>query len=402
VAFAPDVRAGVVAELAQCHVKRATRFAREGSTLNAAADVEAALRLDPALADKLEAFYASCALPGIMANLSRGHLAAAQVDLRRVLELAPLNRSVLYVAGRMEEALGHLPAAANSYALALRTRVANPTPEYTKELRRKLEADLFPGFSDETWKIGTTLAELAGYAAIANGPAQNLETEHFSLAHYNEALAREVAARAEAARERILSALSLEGWKGKARIFVHRTQAEYTARTGEPEWTGGYSKTVGAGPNASLEVHSWQTSPRLLTSVLPHEITHLVLYSNLPDISRLPICLHEGFAVMMEPRFRTEYFMDFLRRRLESQDFIPLAELLSRSDYPKDPEFFYAEGYALLEYLVQRKGFDAAVRLFKNIAAKGEATPALLKAFEANSFTDLESQWKAWILKAKK
>jgi len=399
VAFTPDVRAGVVAELAQCYVKRATRYAHQGSALNAAADIEAALKLDPALADKLEAFYASCALPGIMASLGKGNLAAAQLDLKRVLELAPLNRSVLYVAGRMEEALGHLPAAANSYALALRTRVANPTPEYTQELRRRLEADL--GFNDAAWKIDTTFAQLTGYAAIATGPSRNLETEHFCIVHYNDELAREVAARAEAARERVLSALSLEGWQGKARFFIHRTQAEYAAMTGEPEWTGGYSKIVGAGLSANLEIHSWQTSPRLLTCVLPHETTHLVIYSNSRDTSLLPMCLHEGFAVMMEPRFRGEYFMDFLRERLKRQDFIPLAELLARSDYPHNTEVFYAEGYALLECLVQQKGFEAAVKLLKNILAKGEAAAEILRAFGAKALPELETRWKAWILKPK-
>jgi hypothetical protein len=358
------------------------------------------LRLDPALADKLEPFYAACALPNILASVARGDLAAAQVDLKRVLEVAPMSPRVLYVAGRMEEALGHLPAAANSYALALKTRVANPTPAYTAELRRRLEQEL--GLVGDAWKVDATFAELAGYAAIEAGPAQSLETEHFRITHYNQDLAREVAERAEAARERVLAALGLEGWTGRARIILHRTQAEYTAQTGRPEWTGGDSKVVGAGgPQASLEIQTWQTSPRLLTSVLPHEITHLVLYANLPTPSRLPVCLHEGFAVMMEPRFRTDYFMDFLRTRLKSQQFIPLADLLACEDYPRDPDIFYAEGYALLQSLVDRKGPEAPAKLFKAIAAGGDAKAELLKAWGANSLNELETQWKEWIVKGK-
>ncbi|MGD0089628.1 MAG: hypothetical protein ABSE73_06880, partial [Planctomycetota bacterium] len=361
---------------------------------------EAALQLDPALSDKLEAFYASCALPEILASLGRKDLVSARSDLKHVLEVAPLNKSVLYVSGLVEEAQGNIPAAAAAYAQALRTRAASQTAEYAKELRRRVEESL--GLEGGSWKIDASFAETLGYAAAADGPAQKLGTEHFSVVYYNAGLAQEVGARAEAARERILSALGLEGWKGQARFFLHRTQAEYTSKTGQPGWAGGSSRVVGADRGlAALEIDSWQTSPRLLTCVLPHEIAHLVIYSNMTDPARLPMCLHEGFAVLMEPHFRAEYYLDFLRTRLQSQDFIPLPELLSRTGYPPDPEFFYAEGFGLLEYVIQQKGLEAAVKMFKNIAAQGDAGTELLRTLGAPSLAELETQWKAWILKPK-
>ncbi|MCY3024245.1 MAG: hypothetical protein NTW87_35155 [Planctomycetota bacterium] len=397
-AFTPDVRASVAPDMAQCYVKRAMDCSRDGRTLNAAADLEAALTLDPSLGDKLESFYASCALPGILDSLSRGHVAAAQVDLKRVLEFAPTNRQALYVAGRTEEALSHLPAAANAYAQALGTRVGNPTREYTAELRQKLEAEL--GVSATSWKVDTTFAELTGYAASAGGPAQKLDTEYFQILHYNEALAREVAARAEAARQRIVAALNLPGWKGQARVYLHRTQAEYTARTGQAAWTGGFSRPLTMrGPLSELEIHSWQTSPRLLTSVLPHEIAHLVVDCSLRDVASLPMALHEGFAVAMEPQFRQGHFLDFLRLRLKSEHFIPLAELLALNSYPSDPEFFYAEGYALVAYLIQQKSLADVVGLLKTITSASRAPAEILRLSGAKSLEDLEKDWKAWIVK---
>ena len=123
----------------------------------------------------------------------------------------------------------------------------------------------------------------------------------------------------------------------------------------------------------AAQIHSWQTSARLLKSVLPHEITHLIVNSNLAEIAALPRCLHEGFAVMMEPTFRQEYFMNFLRARVKSRDFIPLQDLLASRDYPRDPEFFYAEGFALLNFLVQDKGLKQAVSLIKGATSSGHA-----------------------------
>jgi len=401
-AYTPDARTAAAPGMAICHVNLATEYAKAGRNLNAAAELEAAMRLDPTLADRFENIYAACALPAIMSNLNKADIVAAQVDLKRVLSFAPTNKNVLYVAGRVEEALNRRAGAADYYARALRTRVGNATPEFTSELRKRLEKEL--GISGTTWKIDTTFAELTGYATPLPGPAKTLDTENFTIIHFNDALAKEVSRRAESTRDKIMSDLGLKGWRGKAKVFLHRTQAEYTARTAQPEWTGGFSKFITEGTAVTaLEIHSWQTSPRLLTSVLPHEITHLLVNSNLSEFNALPRSLHEGFAILMEPRYRQEYFLGFLRVRVKSESFIPLAELLSAKDYPRDPEFFYAEGYALLNYVSERskdKSLQAITSLIKN-AAPGKTGTELLRISGARSLDELETEWKAWILKQK-
>ena len=102
----------------------------------------------------------------------------------------------------------------------------------------------------------------------------------------------------------------------------------------------------------------------------------------------------------MEPQFRKDYFMNFLRIRLRSQDFIPLTDLLSSRDYPKDPDFFYAEGYAILEYLVRQKGVPAIVTLLKAGNAS-QVQAEMLKLSGARSIEDMEEDWKKWILSGK-
>ncbi|MFH0938053.1 MAG: tetratricopeptide repeat protein [Planctomycetota bacterium] len=396
----PDAQQTVSPAMAQCHVKRALDYARNSQVMQAAADIEAALKLDPTQANSLEKFYVSCALPGILASLERGDGAAAQVDLKRVLNFAPTNPSALYVAGRLEEAVGRVPTAAAYYARGLRDRVANPTSEFTAKLRQRLEQEL--GIQGNKWRIETELSQFAEYTKSSDGPAEKLETENFSVYHFNAALARQTADAAEYHRARILTELNLkQSWKGKAVVFLHRTQAEYTAKTGQPEWTGGFSKVAFEHSRmGETQIHSWQTSPRLLKSVLPHEIAHLIINANLADINALPKCLHEGFAVLMEPKFRHDYFMNFLSIRLKSQDFIPLMELLAARDYPHDPEFYYAESYALLEYLIQQKSLSAVVGLLKE--RKAGMQTELLQISGARSIEDFETDWKKWILKSER
>ena len=396
--LSPGARHQVAGEIANCYVSRAADYAHKGLLLNAAADVESALSYDPALADKLEQFYIGCALPGILDNIARGQIKSAESDIKRVLGLIPANKSVLYVGGRIAEAAGRLPQAADSYARALGSRAASPTPAYIAETRQRVERELH--IKGDAFSIDTGLADGAAFAQSAEGPAQIRETENFKIVHFNAALAEKVAEAAEFSRAEIAARLGLTPqWKGKISIVIHRTQAEYTARTAQPEWTGGCSKfTTEAGRMGAAQIHSWQTSARLLKSVLPHEITHLIVNSNLADVGALPRCLHEGFAVMMEPTFRHEYFMNFLRARVKSRDFIPLQDLVVSRDYPRDPEFFYAEGFALLNFIVQEKGLKQAVALIRN-ASPGQAESELLHACGRKSMDELQADWVEWLSK---
>ena len=115
------------------------------------------------------------------------------------------------------------------------------------------------------------------------------------------------------------------------------------------------------------------------------------------DATAMPRCIHEGFAVMMEPTFRQEYFMNFLRLRIKSRDFIPLTDLINSRDYPRDPEFFYAEGYALTNYLVHEKGMSGAVSLIKNASAANKPESELLRVSGRKSLDDLQAEWLEWI-----
>jgi tetratricopeptide (TPR) repeat protein len=398
----PDARRLVSSEIAHCYVSRAGEHARRKMAFEAASDIEAALSFDPSLADKLEQFYVACALPGILESIARGNVAGAQTNIKRVLGFVPANKAVLYVAGRIEEAGGHLPAAAEQYSRALKMHAASPTSAYVDSLRKRIEAEL--GIKGDSWKLDSNLADSSAFANASEGPAQIKETENFRIAHHNLALAEKVADAAEFFRADIMSKLGLSPqWHGKVRIILHRTQAEYTARTAQPEWTGGCSKfSYEGGRMLDAQIHSWQTSPRLLKSVLPHEITHLIVNSSMSDQTAMPRCLHEGFAVMMEPTFRQEYFMNFLRLRIKSRDFIPLSDLISSRDYPRDPEFFYAEGYALANFLVQDKGLNNAMMLIKNASSNAKAESELLRVSGRKSLDDLQVEWLEWIAKQTK
>jgi tetratricopeptide (TPR) repeat protein len=395
--LSPDARRRVAAEVANCYVSRASANAHKKATNQAAADIEAALSFDPTLADKLEQFYVANAIPGILDVIQRGDIAGARTDIKRVLGFVPANKSVLYVAGRVEQAAGQSAAAANYYARALNTHAANPTPEYIAAVRARIENEL--GIKGGAWTIDSAIPKTDSVAQSSDETEQIRETENFTIVHHNAALAERVAEAAEFARADIISRLGLTApIKGKVKIVLHRTQAEYTTKTAQPEWTGGCSKFVALhGQMINPQIHSWQTSPRLLKSVLPHEITHMLVNGTTPDVFALPRSLHEGFAVSMEPTFRQEYFLNFLRLRIKSHDFIPLSDLLASRDYPSDPEFFYAEGYALVNFVEQEKGIPAMVGLLRKADGKSDINAELVRISGRKSLDDLQADWIEWM-----
>ena len=398
--FSPDTLARAGPEIALCYARRAESFFREKRYEPSTADLERAFSLDPGLANKLENLYAASALPPIIARAAAGQLEGARKDLARVLSLAPTHRAALYVAGRIEEDLKSPATAVAYFARALKASAGQATTERAAELRGQLERAL--GIQGAGIRFNLQPVDEAVYTKAEAGDFLTLEQEPFLIYHHNETLANEAARVLEAHLARIqdLTGLRADWRKEKVKVFIHRTQEEYVATTRQEAWSGGMSRFARV-PGQGLmrmEIHSWQTSPRLLKSVIPHELMHLIVNSNLSAYEDLPRAVHEGFSVLLEPEYRHAFYLGFLRMRLKSESFIPLGELLTMKAYPGDEEFFYAEGYALVAYLVQTVGLEKAIGLVRK--GPREAFEARLLALAGErSLERLEDDWKAWVQK---
>jgi hypothetical protein len=172
-------------------------------------------------------------------------------------------------------------------------------------------------------------------------------------------------------------------WSSKPRVYLYRTKEEYGKATGQPGWTAGASRYVAGKTLISASIHSWQTCPRLLKSVFPHELTHLVFSGALPNRDSVPRAIHEGIAVYEEPDYRRRYFAS----RLGGENWIPLQQLLMAREYPHDPDLFYAEGFALVQSLIATRGMDA---FLKACRAMGPGTVEK-EVLKLTGYEDIES-----------
>lgn len=397
--YSPDAADQASGEMAVYLAKHAQQLLHNERYGEAASQLERAFALDPALAGRLENLYATAAINDILRRLQPGKADDVQADVARVIRFAPAHPAVLYVAGRLEEIRKDLRAATGLYARALGLAAQRPSAERVAVLREQIEKVL--GVTGEALRFRLDPVDEAVHADSKAGDFEVLKKSFFTIHHYNGKLAQEVASNLDAHLQRIqsLTGIAVDWTNAPVKVYIHRTQEEYVEATKQAAWTGGISRFLyvpGQGAH-SLEFHSWQTSPRLLKSVLPHELMHLVMASYMKRHEDLPRALHEGFAVLMEPDFRHAFYLDFLKRRGAGQAYLPLAELLSMKDYPRDPEFFYAEGFALVAYLIETAGLQATMDLILHSPESGELESRLLERTRATSQDRLEETWLKWI-----
>ena len=401
--FSPDVAEHAASELALCLARYAEGQLRHEKYAEAAGLLERAFALDPALAGRLENLYAAAALNDILRRLEPGKADQVQDDVARALSFAPSHPAVLYVAGRLEEARRDFRAASAYYARGLDVTPSRATAGRLSQLREKLEKSL--GVTGEALRLRLDPVDEAVYAEAKAGAFDVLPQPGFIIHHYNSSLAREVARNLDAQLGRIqsMTGLRVDWTRAPVKVFIHRTQEEYVKQTGQAAWTGGMTRFAyvsGRGAR-NLEFHSWQTSPRLLKSVLPHELMHLVMASNMKRHESLPRAVHEGFAVLMEPSFRHSHFLNFLKRRIGAQAYLPLADLLKMKDYPRDPELFYAEGFAFIAFLIQEVGMQRTMSLIQSTPEPVRFEDRLLQLTGAANLDQLEKAWLSWAMNAR-
>jgi tetratricopeptide (TPR) repeat protein len=218
------------------------------------------------------------------------------------------------------------------------------------------------------------------------GPWKKSRTPRLTIHHHNPDLAAEIARIAEPAIERLERELEIPADRQPYALFVYRDNAAFQAGTGHSIATGYCSKP--------MVVHLCQTAPRLLQSVLPHELAHATLYRIYPN---LPSWIDEGLAVRQEWG-RELYYMN-VKRWLARQDTFPLRELLQTKVTSLETarrEVFYGQAFTLVDFLCQEHGGHEKFRQFIEQVASGKPVPAGLESvYGFQSIEALERIWKA-------
>jgi len=178
-----------------------------------------------------------------------------------------------------------------------------------------------------------------------------------------------------------------------------------------PEWsrpcvvTAQVGPTLGAGGATTFvfhggEVYGWRmtiqgSAERILDSVLPHEITHMIFACRFRR--PLPRWADEGGATSVEhPSERAKHYK-MLVRFLQSNRGIAFNRMFSMSEYPRDIMPLYAQGYTLTEFLIQQGGRQKFLDFLADGMENDRWSAATERHYGYHNVGALQNAWLAWV-----
>jgi hypothetical protein len=132
---------------------------------------------------------------------------------------------------------------------------------------------------------------------------------------------------------------------------------------------------------------------QLLVSVLPHEVTHTIFAQHFGEA--VPRWADEGGSVYSE-NDEERYLHDVrCRQLLNKGQAIPLRVLFSLKNYPPDMHTLYAQGYSVVNFLVEKGGrkrfLDFVRRGMQNKNNNWEV--AAREVYDYESVDDMQAEW---------
>jgi hypothetical protein len=188
-------------------------------------------------------------------------------------------------------------------------------------------------------------------------------------------------------------------------VFLNEPVWHEFVSSGKMEpWTGGWC--------TGRELFIWSRPHfRFQGTTLPHELTHLVLYRFV--VGDIPLWLNEGLAEFEGIRvYRTflkerNYSLTNVRDHVDRDQYIPLRNLVSAVDYPRNKDevvAFYTESQRLISFLFYQHGGMTPLLKFLKLQSGGARFDSAWREVYRGTYTDVqdfEDRFIAYVTKAK-
>jgi hypothetical protein len=271
-----------------------------------------------------------------------------------------------------------------------RTAPAQPAPGGANETERPE-----PGETSQTDGTPAANDRAAAHAPLA---WQVRETTNFRIYHIDPALGEKAAQAAESVRKqqgkRWGSSAIRTSWTPRCDIYLYPTPDDFAQQTGQPDSSPGFS-TMGINANRviSRRVNLRGDHPQLLTAILPHEVTHVVL-ADLFTEQQIPRWADEGIAVLAEPVTEQLSRAAELTGPLKDGRVFKLSELMA-IDYPNEEAWnlYYAQSVSLTQFLVEQ-GTPAQFIAFVRGAQRKGIDNSLREVYQIKGYDELENRWQ--------
>ena len=188
-------------------------------------------------------------------------------------------------------------------------------------------------------------------------------------------------------------------WTPRCTIYLHPTADDYARATGQYNSPGHSSIRIENGHFVVRQIDLHCDDANMLTAILPHETTHIVLASELGEqqVEKLPRWADEGVAVLTEPREKVDRHLQNLAKARQDGQLFSVRELMEMPNYPQSARqisTFYAQSVALVDFLSSLNGAPTFT-LFLQDSMRYGYEKSLQRHFEINSYIELEERWAA-------
>lgn len=227
----------------------------------------------------------------------------------------------------------------------------------------------------------------------------DLETANCIVYYKTTEQAKQVAKRVEDTLARVTDQLEYTGldWhRDKCKVFVFDNAAawdEFVKESGATtEWADGFAY----GPLREIYVHAGD-GKRMLDTVLPHELTHVIHREYVREGTPLPLWLLEGLACANEFAGKDRRF-GMARSALATGKLIPLNHLTAFRNYPRGEAvgLYYAESLTLVEFILDRFGHEGLAQLHKKLRGTEEFDKLVKRAFKMD-YDEFERDWLEYV-----
>jgi hypothetical protein len=182
-------------------------------------------------------------------------------------------------------------------------------------------------------------------------------------------------------------------WDNRARIYLYKDAESFHQATQRASWTAG---VVSIG---NREIKSFVGQEDFFSTILPHELTHIIFREFIGNKVVLPLWIEEGVACSQE-KSSLGLYMRLARKSISEDKYIKLEEFSAlNSAGAADPSLFYSEAASLVIFLIRSQGREKFWDFSRSLRDDQDWRKALLRTYNFNSLQELENAWKNFVLK---
>ena len=133
----------------------------------------------------------------------------------------------------------------------------------------------------------------------------------------------------------------------------------------------------------------------ILTAVMPHEITHMVLASHFKE--PIPRWIDEGAATFVENEKERQNYRRLLYQYLRTGRGIPFNQMFRMTKYPDDQMPLYSQSFSLAEFLILQQGHQQYVDFAAAGMKTGDWPQAIYEFYGYENLGELQIKWNRWV-----